>query len=304
MKPTWLCAGYECLFTIDIDGHVNKLFDGEWFGITRHRNFVWAYCKSKYCVIKFRVRWNWGQLRLAQVEQWYSRNFFDTHQVDRIKGHITLACPVYDKYIILFGRKPIHYYPLNPGFSKADEIPKEENNQRHHVNSVFTDGIFVYLMLHNRWLYAHKHSQLAILDYAKFPTPEVLNIKDLDGADCHNIYVDEGRLVFLDSRGGRVMLMTVNPFNQWSEVLWRCDRYLRGLSYCDDLIAIGSSKMEKERSQRVGPGKVHVLDRRTCNEVVTLDVPDTIRDLRRMDRPDRTISNYRHGPESWDEPLE
>jgi hypothetical protein len=148
-----------------------------------------------------------------------------------------------------------------------------------HLNSIFCYNDVLYVIAHNQGVRFRKRLsklyKISMNDYSVFECVE------LRGVGCHNIYVDNDGILFLDSLNGNVM--------RNDQYVAKFDGYLRGLSIIDDNYVIGSTAFASSRSDR-NLGSILIFDK-DLGLLSKNPVDYAIFEIRCFDKPDYSLSN-------------
>jgi hypothetical protein len=168
------------------------------------------------------------------------------------------------------GRHLAAHYPLPPaGYG-------EWQAGYAHINSIVGVGDSLFLMLHNGLKRPSEvlEINLAFEERRRIP---------LDGYGCHDIVpLEDGRMLMCNSKAGSLVFDT--------GTLVRVDDYMtRGLSVCEDEIAVGSSLFGPRCNRQHLPGFVTFLDR-TLELKARLVLPAAPAQIRRLYGKDLSFS--------------
>jgi hypothetical protein len=137
-----------------------------------------------------------------------------------------------------------------------------------HVNSVFPCGAGVLVMLHNR---NQRPSEIVLVEHGPGGTLHPAATIRLPDLGCHNVFVDERRLLYNASETGRVV--SVDLALGTVERVAALPGHVKGLSVTADHVVVGCSPHIKGRQARLtSKGALVVLDRRSLAVVADVEL--------------------------------
>ena len=204
----------------------------------------------------------------------------ELHQIDAWEGHIYVTDTANNCVLVYrvktdglsFERAHYPCGPLSDG--------KKSNNYAH-INSIFQSNERIYLMYHNQTKYTGRTSQIAVLNKGW----DVLEVLDTPADSAHNVFCDEGGLVYCDSRNGRLM--------RNDEVLLGQNVYLRGLAVSESWWLLGGSEFANRSERGTTTGSVYQWSLAKREAVAQLSIPDagSVYEIRLVDKKDRSLSS-------------
>lgn len=206
----------------------------------------------------------------------------EVHQIDAYSERLYLTDTGYNRVIEYQIKEPsqrlvkhgVHY----PNGMLQDG--KDSPNYAH-INSVFRKGASIYLMYHNHTKYSGRPSQIARLN-EEWGLQEII---ETSGDSAHNVCVDEGELVFCDSRGGQLV--------KGGETYWESNVYLRGLAATEHYWLVGGSAFAERGDRDETPGYVYLIDKNTAETENIMRIPDcgSLYEVRITSEPDFCMSS-------------
>lgn len=248
------------------DGAVSNLLPGRVYGITKVNDTTW-YCLHDEQLMM--LTFEGDKLLHADPILHCSRGI---HQIDMVGSELVLADTRRNQLLFYSDIRAAPVAVVPNGYQR--EGPPDETHL--HLNSIHRHADTLYVLAHNLSVRFNRPSQVWEIDMSKHT---VRDSYDIDGMACHNLYVDQTGILFLDSVGGRIM--------RDSAVLATLGPYLRGLSITADRYAIGIS-----RPDRTGGGLL-ILDKQFV-ELARYDLPSQVFEIRCFDQPDFGMSNTGH----------
>jgi hypothetical protein len=137
-----------------------------------------------------------------------------------------------------------------------------------HLNSVFPCGAGVLVMLHN-WY--RRPSEIVLVEHRPGGTLRPAATIRLPDRGCHNVFVDDRRLLYNASETGRVV--AVDLALGTVERIAALPGHVKGLSVTADHVVVGCSPHVKGRLARsTSRGGLVVLDRHSLAVVTTVEL--------------------------------
>jgi hypothetical protein len=224
---------------------VTQLMKGEFFGLTRHGKSFYVFQKMKYNGRIVQFLYQNAQLSNHKI---FCKNLpRNIHQIDFIENHLYAADPSHNRLLVIDtkGKVVRQAYPLG----KLKNGKKSDNYG--HINSVYSDGKYIFVVAHNYTQYTNRKSELLILDKKKLKlidtVPEI-------GICSHNYIKNKNQTFSCDSIPG---LLRSN-----GKAAFSFNRFTRGLALNDEFVLVGGS-MYGSRGQRIGKDAfLFLLDRK------------------------------------------
>ncbi len=227
------------------DGKLIKLLNGEFFGITKHKEVFYVYQKMKYSgrVLSFVLNKHKAESINVFINE-FPRN---AHQIDFIGDNLFIT-DTQNNRIAVYNEDGIEIKEIFP-FGKLKNGRKSENYG--HFNSVYYDGSYIVVLAHNYSQHTKKMSELVFLNKETYDVEKYL--KNI-GMSSHNILKLDSEFLTCDSYNGALKL--------GEKVVFKTDKFTRGIAYNNKNFLIGGS-MYGKRAERLGKdGFIYVLDNR------------------------------------------
>jgi hypothetical protein len=198
------------------------------------------------------------------------------HQIDVIDGRLHVA-DTYNNRLLVFrtDQTPLQlvgeYYP--PGQLKDGRA----SDNYAHMNSIWRSDSDTYVLFHNETTKTGRATEIARLD----DRYQIAERFQTTAANGHNILIYDGQFMFCDSKAGTVVC--------GADVVFRCDRFTRGLSVTDHYVVVGRSDYgdRSEREQLAGGVTVLTHDFQT---VLTINLPGMVQEIRSVGDRDYGLS--------------
>lgn len=137
---------------------------------------------------------------------------------------------------------------------------------RNHINSVFPDKQRIVVLLHNHFA----PSEVAVLRHDRTEGFQFQKRISLWHSGCHNIYLDDHRLMYNASAKG--LFVTVDLPKRKIERILRFPGHTKGLCIIDKHILIGFSDHAVREARTTSRGHLAVIDKESLDIVKTVDV--------------------------------
>lgn len=252
------------------DGVVSELLPGRVYGISKLKN-RW------YCFRSFEEKNEILELNIVSDKLVSYRTIimssFGVHQIDFYNERLIVSDTRNNRILIYPNLLEI---PITVVPNKIQNAQLTETHL--HLNSVYCVNGALYAIAHNLSTKYNRPSELYEISLNNY---EIIKHSIIDGRDCHNVYVDNNKLMFLDSFNGRVVY-------DGKQVFKKEDCFLRGLSVTEDYYVVGST-LRASREQR-NVSSILILDKSfKCIFEHKLDV--AIFEIRCLDQPDFSLSD-------------
>jgi len=153
----------------------------------------------------------------------------------------------------------------------AHDAPESHPSDRYHFNSIHFAAERCFILAHN-WAYGSFALELRYDGPASLlERPAVIRAHTGLGSQSHDVYLDKGRLLVLDSGNCRL----VNSNGTQYSISQQEDRsgYLRGLAVGGDFLYVGQGSFSDDRKGRTdGPSWLLVLERHTLNPAAAVEL--------------------------------
>ncbi len=182
--------------------------------------------------------------------------FEDIHQV---------ICANNGIYIANTGHNSIVYL--------ADDASQQEyffgnlTHDHNHVNSIFSYGEVLLVMLHNK---AHKETELAMLRHDRAKGFAFATTLSLWNIGCHNIYVEDQFLYYNASREQQIVVVDI-PRNQIAHKI-QLDGHTKGMSVVGNHMIVGVSEHTVRDLRSTSKGHLVVIDKESLTQITTIDI--------------------------------
>lgn len=251
------------------DGAVTQLLEGGVYGISKlGEKWYCSHINGPNCAIL--------ELDIQGDQLISSKTIMERgpgiHQIDFIGDQLVIADTKYNQICVCSVTEGLITTIVPNG------IQTGVHDETHlHLNSVFASGQTLYVMAHNL---SGRYNRLSEIYEINLPDYTVRTHYPIDGMACHNIFVDEHGLMFLDSLEGRVI-------RHGKKV--KLHSFLRGLAITADNYFIGSNK-KASREERIGGGSIFVFNQQ-FKQVDEYQIDGVICEIRCLDQPDYSMSN-------------
>jgi hypothetical protein len=266
-----LLIGTEAGLLFWKDGESANILPGKVYGITKDKENWYCYHSqdNSHGIVKLSFKDD----RLVETET-IIKCVRGVHQIDFIDKELVITDTSRNQLLIYpsLNARPRHIVPN--GCQQQIPVPDETHL---HLNSIYSYKDVIYVMVHNLSVRFNRPSELLELhpkDYS------VRAQTKLDGWACHNIYVDEEGILFLDSYRGRIM--------KGEKTLVEVEPFLRGLAVTDDYYVVGTN-LRAPPPERDSGGLL-VFDRK-FNKKAEYDLATQVFEVRCFDSPDYAMSN-------------
>ena len=156
---------------------------------------------------------------------------------------------------------------------------RQSKNYRH-FNSVFINQGSIYLVAHNETAKTGNKSEIYILD----KDMKITSRHTVDGSNCHNFVLFRDEQIVCCSLEGLVY--------HGNKTVLDTKLFTRGLSVSVDLIVVGASGIDTNRTTRGGSESSLLLLDTEWNQMGTFRIPNTqVCEVRRMDSADFSMSD-------------
>lgn len=269
------------------NGSLVKLFGGRVYGITKVADRWYATVNRK---ISFRKKivisqgylisflLDGGRLRSLRVE--YCPLDTSVHQIDHW-GSWLIVTDTANNRILRFEIEdgelnvPDAFYP-----NGVLENGRESQNYAH-INSVYCNGINVFVLYHNDSTNSGRSSQIAKLDMAM----KVVEVEEIDAQCSHNVVWDNGELFFCDSANGR--------FRNRARVLLDRPVYLRGLARAKNYWVVGGSDFSTKSARSFSTGYLfQVSDSGEVLSELRMPATGSVYEVRLLNERDFCLSQF------------
>ena len=280
LRPfTHVVASREGAYAINRERFA-KIVHGQFFGITVRGSALYLFQANGPLISKvprgriLRLEVEGGFVRGAEVVARGLDN--GCHQIDFL-GDRLVVVDTYNQAIVILNEKfevERRVQPLGPA------ALEDWKGGYAHVNSILGRGDEIYLLKQNGGTKTGKNSELVRCD-RDF---NVRSVTRLPGGTCHNIvFLEEGRLLVCDSRGGTLV-------DEQGVVADVGPGFLRGLSVDRETVVVGESKHADRWTRRLfAGGNVYFFDRR-FQLLSKLSLPGAPKDIRKIDGDDLALS--------------
>jgi hypothetical protein len=236
------------------NGEITMLFkENGFYGITKLSDTFYAFHKTGMHgnIISFRIEKN-KAIDISTVIKGLSRGI---HQIDFI-GQDLYVTNTYDNSILIYSKlvskHNLHWKDYNKIIYPNGKLQNgRKSSNYNHFNSLFKYKNKIFLIAHNETKKTNRSSEIFTLNDITLNT---LDIKKIDGSNCHNIYIDNENKMFCKSHEG-----TLNINEQ--DVISHKNIFTRGLSVNDEYIILGGSDIQPNRLKREKTnGYIYIYD--------------------------------------------
>jgi hypothetical protein len=236
------------------NGEITMLFkENGFYGITKLSDTFYAFHKTGMHgnIISFRIEKN-KAIDINTVIKGLSRGI---HQIDFI-GQDLYVTNTYDNSILIYSKlvskHNLHWKDYNKIIYPNGKLQNgRKSSNYNHFNSLFKYKNKIFLIAHNETKKTNRSSEIFTLNDITLKT---LDIKKIDGSNCHNIYIDNENKMFCKSHEG-----TLNINEQ--DVISHKNIFTRGLSVNDEYIILGGSDIQPNRLKREKTnGYIYIYD--------------------------------------------
>lgn len=265
------------------DGKLKKTLAGKGFyGITKNDNKWYAFHKTgKHGRIISFSFYNGVAIDIKSVIWGLSRG---VHQIDFIGERLfitdtynnsILYCEISKDVGCAFWRKITKR--TYPNGQLRNGRASENYN---HFNSIFCDKQCIYLVAHNETYKTKKKSQIFKLD----KNLKVIGLEKIEGSNCHNIYVENGKNMVCKSIEGEIELN--------ENTIFSCDKFTRGISVSRDYYIFGGSDIVLDRTKRNNSNGCIYITNKHFELISKITIKGAqINEIRRIDCDDWGLSN-------------
>ena len=265
------------------NGEIIKLFKEKGFyGITKIDDYFYTFHQTGMHgnIISFKLINN-KAIDIKIRIQGLSRG---VHQIDFIKNNLYVT-NTYDNSILVYNnlqnKKNIYWKDYNNIIYPNGKLSNgRKSSNYNHFNSLFKYKEDMYLIAHNETKKTKKLSEIYTINS--------LNIKkkdQLDGSNCHNIYVNNTTQIYCKSLEG---ILSINR----EDVIHHKNIFTRGLSITSEHILLGGSDIQTNREKRGETnGYIYIYDSR-LNLILTIIIKNTQIQEIKMINKEKTFSNY------------
>lgn len=212
------------------DGETIKMSCGDYFGITKITQNIWAAAnRSNECL-------ELHDLQNRSIEKMRGLVTKQTHQIDVIHGMMFIVNTEQNRILITdMEFKVVHELFPNGRATRGDK-------NFCHFNSIYSSNDdLIYLIAHNLGEVTGKNSELYVID----KNYNVQIKTDLDCFSCHNIVIKNGEKFICHSKEGSVK-------KDHTVIFQKNGFFTRGLSIGDDSFIYGYNKVSKTSGERTG----------------------------------------------------
>ena len=204
----------------------------------------------------------------------------EIHQIDFIGKNLYLPYTGYNQILI---------YDLNKNiFKKLAGFHREKIEldifEPSHLNSIYSDDQYIYVIAHNLTAKTNRFSDLIIYDRKT----KKINICNLHAHSAHNVIKINESLYYCDSNNKDLYC------NQ--ETIFSADKLLRGLSFTDDYIFVGGSDIDFVEDKRKSSDCTIYILKKNGHQIGQIDFPGlgNIYEIRQLNGVDYSLSNWRN----------
>jgi hypothetical protein len=255
------------------------------YGITSFNNWHYAFYKTGLhgSIIKFHVE-NDKISSVQKVVYGLSRG---VHQIDII-GNDLYITDTYNNAIRIYNNiynvRKVHWLKADKSIFPSGKLMKGRLSSNYkHFNSIYSDGNILFVLAHNETKKTNRKSELFALNVKSHG---IEKIHQLDGSNCHNIYLDDDLFIYLKSIEGT---MCVNNYDR----LHVLHVLTRGLSITDTINTVGGSDIQYDKTARQNVnGYLYFLDAQYEGLGKIVINKTQINEIRCINAPEYTYSNY------------
>jgi hypothetical protein len=257
------------------DRGLRRLLPGQFYGLSVYRDHWYAFEKLGDHGRLLCFQLDNGRLRgLREIATGLSGG---CHQIDWIGDRLWVA-DTYENRLLVFELS-------GDGLTRAGEVAPfgrleagRDSDNYVHLNSLWSEGDGLYAVLHNETTKTGRHSEIIHLD----DEGRIMDRIATPSGHAHNVVRYRGRLLHCDSQAGAL---------RWgNDIVFRADRFTRGLSLSAGLIVVGGSAYSSREARGRLPGALYVLDE-DFQERARMELPAMVQEVRALDESDLGLSN-------------
>lgn len=225
---------------------ITKYNDDCWYVYINSRKFAKSF--TRICCMKIKNK------KVQSIVEKYKVPA-GMHQIDFVDDALWMA-NTHKNSILIYGlHQKSELFPSGQLY-KSRYLAK---NYRH-FNSIFRREGRVYVLAHNVFHYSKNKSQIYIFTLSG----KLSDIIDVDGENCHNIYIENNKMFTCNSSYGS--LLEINSGKEISLGL-----FTRGLAVSDSYIMVGGSPDQVNRDKREADSDsnsiIYILDKNSLSVV-------------------------------------
>ena len=274
------------IFIFDKKRNLSKqILKGHSYGITRSKNFWFAQRTTN------RVKGISKGRRVSNIIKFKINNYFinnlsvavlglrgEIHQIDFIGDKLYVPYTNYG-LILNYDLNRKLYKRITDLFSDKKQFALIEPS---HLNSVYSDKRYIYLIAHNYTSKTNRSSDLIVYDERNGD----VKIFSLNAHSAHNVIKINGSLFFCDSNNGKLY--------RNNKIIFSSNKLLRGLSLTNEMIFVGGSDIDFVGDKRFSSDISIYLLNKKGNQVGQLDFPSlgNIYEIRQLNGVDYSLSNW------------
>ena len=280
-----LVATREGLFAIHREGFA-RILRGQFFGLTVRQGLIYVFeANGPLVAKKERGRILCLELagqRIRRVRVVARGLDNGCHQIDFVGSRLVVT-DTYNQALILLEEGVGGELEIRETLHPLGEAAMDAWDDGYaHINSVTAHRGETYLLKHNGGFKTGRSSEMVRCD----ADWNVVETRKLPAAMGHNlVFLEDGRLLSCDSRGGVVVDVDGVVVNVGQG-------FTRGLSVGTEEVVVGESGVADRRTRQLfSSGKVVFFDR-AFNRLAVLDLPAAPTEIRRIDGQDLSLANY------------
>jgi len=267
-------------------GKVDQLISGKgYYGLTCYEDTWFAFHKTGFHgrIISFKL--TNGKITDITTKIWgLSRGI---HQIDLIDKDTMAVVDTYNNCILEYKNfsklNNCNWRSYTKKIYPNGKLTKGRRSANYnHFNSIYKYDNQLYVIAHNATSKTKRKSELYVLDLDY----GVIEVKEINGSNCHNIYKDDQMEIICKSGEGTVQ---VNGNDQLD-----VDLFTRGVSISEDYFIFGGSEISNIRNKRDRTnGKIFITDKKfqilTSQEIFQTQISE----IRRVDHVEYTLSSVK-----------
>lgn len=266
------------------NGQMFVLFkENGFYGITKFSGTFYAFYKTGMHgnIISFKIENN-KAVDINIVIEGLSRGI---HQIDFIEEDLYVT-NTYDNSILIYSKltskNNLHWKNYSKIiYPNGRLLNGRRSSNYNHFNSLFKYKNKIYLIAHNETKKTNRSSEIYSLNPITLKT---LDREQIQGSNCHNIYIDNEKKMFCKSLEGT---LSINE----KDVILHKNVFTRGLSVSNEYIILGGSDIQHNRLKREKTnGYIYIYDTKLSLKQTILIQHTQIQEIRMLSR-EKTYSN-------------
>ena len=202
------------------------------------------------------------------------RNLDDAiHQIDYFNKALYLTDTHNNRIITtnLSGENMKYHYPIG----KATK--GRESSNYGHINSIFSDSKYIYILCHNNSVKTNKNSEVIVTDF----NFNLIKKISTSSESAHNIIKYKGDIYHCDSLNSKL--------KRNNDTIFIAEEFTRGLAITNDDIILGDSSYAKRAERKNSKGHIYLLDHDGSLKE-RINIPGMVQEIRRIDKVDYGLS--------------